>query len=119
MLRGYRKAFLHRQRQAVVRFHELTSHVRLPIDVARAGMRLDDEIERPFRWLKALRGFKACYIPRRHCCETGITANACARDEGFGAHQFARGHEQHLVGQRVVEFQCMDEGKGERPERRG
>ena len=49
VLRGNGKTLFKGQWRALVGIDELARHVRLAIDVAGAGMRLDNQIERPFR----------------------------------------------------------------------
>ena len=118
MLGGDGEAFLKRERQALVGVDELAGHIRLAVDVAGAGMRFDDQVERPFGRLEAVLRQEAGDIARRHRRESGHAIDAGSGDQRFGRYQLPRGDQQD-IGSQIALLQRADQRPGERAERGG
>ena len=81
-------------------------------------MRLDNQIERPFRRLEPVLRQEACDVARRHCRETGHAVDAGSGDQRLRRHQLARGDQQDVRAQ-IGMLQRMDQRPCERAERGG
>ena len=115
MLGGDGQAFLEGERQALIGVNKFAGHIRLAIDIARAGVRIDDQIERAFRRHEAVLRQEAGDVTRRHGGEACHAIDGGSCNQRLRRNQFTRGHQQDVRSQ-IGMLERPDQRSGQRAE---